>query len=194
MSQKTLFGIPDFSTGSHDVPYPGIFTKGKEALSSLVPTAARTAGSERVFSTWPRGFKHDAAWGAWQGREEELFLECDRLVKELRWPDVLARIGPAAKIFAKLAKWEYEELSKTDLPQSFDLGAIKTVPCGQRICRVQTYSELDPLFLPWELLDALVELKGQTNNDRFELEPSLVQKLVDFEILVERRNHGGSHG
>jgi hypothetical protein len=136
-----------------------------------------------------------AMWGAWQGRERELFRRAAALVESLEWPDV-ARIGGASvQGFARVVTDAHRAQADEPLPARLAVGAFQTVTVSRERLRVVTYSPYDPLDLPRLLVDVLpyfdgrptVEALRRIRSERgVNVQPDLVRRLIDFGVLVER--------
>ncbi len=134
-----------------------------------------------------------ALWGEWLGRETEFYQECSRLVAGLRWQDVLAVGGSEVQLFARLACDAYRKLTSDELPARLKVGAFQVVRMDQDSRRVVSYSGMDPLDLPKVLVDVLPYFDGRPTTQAIadvstaegvNLDPALVRKLTDFEVLV----------
>lgn len=132
-------------------------------------------------------------WGAWAGRERELFVECARLVDGLAWGDV-ARIGGATvAVFERLTREAFERLMSEAIPDRLKVGTLTAVSPGRSHTRMVSYSAFDPIDLPRIVADLLPYFDGSATADTLNrirrdtglvLEPALVRRLVDYEILV----------
>ena len=60
--------------------------------------------------------RHGALWGGWEGREEEFYRQCARLVEPLAWQQVLAICGPGVRVLAGATRAAYERLVSDELP------------------------------------------------------------------------------
>lgn len=137
--------------------------------------------------------KYAAAWGAWAGRERELFDACGHLVERLGWQEVLAICGPGVRISARLVTDSFDALLSRDLPPRLRCGEFMahSNPGGNAL--VVSYNGYDPLCLPTSLVEALPYFDGRPVADalraiekskHLRLDLPLVRKLVDFSILV----------
>ena len=137
---------------------------------------------------------HKAIWGHFIGHEIEFYQECGRLVSCLSTSEVLAIGGSKATLYLSLARKAYNSLISKSLPQAVRPGRFQLQPQGNGIVQVIGYSGCDPLTLPLDLLPLLSYFEGRTvekalniilEETQFEIEPDLVRRLLDFEILIE---------
>ena len=136
---------------------------------------------------------HRALWGNWAGREPEYYRECGRLVSALSPHEALAIGGVEAALRLRLARRAYGALLSTELPAAVRPGSFRIQPLGNGEVQVVSYREYAPLLLPAVVLNLLSYFEGRTvdealkaidEQEQIELEPALVRKLLDFEILV----------
>ena len=134
-----------------------------------------------------------AMWGRWDGREHEFFRAAGELVRGLTWPEVLAAAGAEARLLASLVVHRYQTLTSDRIPDRLTVGRVKATPVAGG--RVQVVADGVPeiLDLPRELWAALPAFDGRpvatvlsaiTARHRIDVQPSLLRKLVDFELLV----------
>lgn len=174
---------------------------GLEALQGLFPTryqlVRQSAGdnlrnNELDEEVDPQN--HARSWGSWTNREREFYLECARLVSDLSWPEVLSLCGPEVAIKAQLCLAAYDKLISDEIPQYLRVGQFKLVQVGPTHNRIEAYRAYQPLDIPKALLDSLYYFDGQRPTGEvlaslaaekgLKVTPSLVRKLVDFEVLV----------
>lgn len=135
--------------------------------------------------------EYGATWGAWRAREREFFETASRRVGELQWSDVQRISGASVALRARAVVDAFQELTSQELPARVRVGALQAVLLGERT-RVASYSSLDPLDLPRELVDGLRHFDGRPieeslralRADGIELEREALRRLVDFQILV----------
>ena len=136
--------------------------------------------------------QYAAVWGAWTGRERELFDACGGLVERLGWQEVLDICGPGVTISARLVKDSFDALLSKELPSRLCCGAYMIHHITGRNALVVSYNGYDPLCLPNNLVEALPFFDGRPVADalraiekakRLRLDPDLVLKLADFSIL-----------
>ena len=141
--------------------------------------------------------RYSRIWNGWDGSEEEIYRACAGLVTTLTWKDVLAIGGPQMRLAARVLQQEYQAMLNGSLPQVLRPGKMELIRLGNESCRVATYSSLDPLELPREVLDLLAMFDGRPTdeviestreNRGVELGRDLLRKLVDFELLVPDEN------
>ncbi len=132
-------------------------------------------------------------WGRWLGRELEFFVACADLVAPLSPAQVLALAGPQAQLATGLVRDAHAELAAGSTPDPLRAAEVKVLARGLEVVRVETYSPLDPVEIPAQLLEALAEFDGQRANAEarsviqgkfgLELSDALVGDLVDFGLL-----------
>lgn len=131
-------------------------------------------------------------WGRWVGQEPEFYRRCASLVNDLQWNDVLRIGGPDIELFAQLVQTTYHNLQRTDLPAQIQLGQFDIIQMDLEYARVVTYSPYDPLDVPRPLFEVLhyfdrrptqAALQAIADAANLELDPELISRLLDFEIL-----------
>jgi len=136
---------------------------------------------------------HRAVWGNWAGREAEFYRECGRLVSALSAQEALEIGGVEVALRLRLARRAYRALLSADLPRAVRPGNFRVQPLGDDQVQIVSYSEYSPLLLPAVVLNLLPYFQGRTVDEalkaideqgQIELEPALVRRLLDFEILV----------
>lgn len=134
-----------------------------------------------------------ALWGAWMGRERELYRECAHLVNALRWPDVLRAGGASVEALARVVAHAHHHVASTTIPERLTVGQLQTIPAGRDRVLVTTYNPFDPLELPRLLVEVLSYFDGRPTREvltriraeqNINVQPSLVRRLVDFGVLV----------
>jgi hypothetical protein len=137
--------------------------------------------------------QYAAVWGAWAGRERELFDACGHLVERLGWQEVLAICGPGVQISARLVKDSFDALLSRDLPPRLRCGEYMVHSIAGRDALVVSYNGYDPLRLPKSLVEALPFFDGRPVAEvlraiekakHLRLDRDLLVKLADFSILV----------
>jgi len=135
---------------------------------------------------------HRALWGNWAGREAEFYRECGRLVSALAAQRALEIGGADAALRLRVARQAYGALLSLDLPRAVRPGSFQIQPLGNEV-QIVSYREYAPLLLPSVVLNLLPYFEGRTvdeaikaidEQEQIEMEPALVRKLLDFEILV----------
>ena len=170
---------------------------GADALATLFPMP-RPAGTPDVMDWRSLDGIVDPAvyrslWGRWLGREREFYAECARLVGSLRWQDVVAIGGPDIQIFTRLVLEAHARLASDEIPGRVKIGKLTVIAADQASSHVYGYSGADPLDLPRALMDVLPYFDGRPTREALArikaeagiaVDPALVRKLVDFQILV----------
>lgn len=132
-------------------------------------------------------------WGQWAGREAEYFQACARLVESLTWADITAICGPELGLWAKLIGQAHQRLLSDTLPEHLRLGSFQIVQLQADFNLVQSYINTDLLKIPQPVWEILPYFDGRPTTEAIEsaaaekgvrINPSLVRKLVDFQILV----------
>jgi hypothetical protein len=172
---------------------------GAEALAGLFPAPTRpgraeTSGQRTLDDLVNRGASR-ALWGRWYGQEADFYRECGRLVSKLSWDDVVAIGGPDVRIFSRLTTKAYRRLTFDDTPARLKVGALNVMRMDRKSCRVWAHDGSDPLELPRALMDLLPYFDGRPTAEALQaveaeegvrIDPALIRRLVDFEILVPR--------
>ncbi len=169
---------------------------GAEALGLIfpLPTPQPTAMTPEDFDGRVDRLLYRRRWGHWAGREREFFAAAERLVGGLRWAEVRRIAGPELQAHERLVKEAHGRLLSDVLPERLRAEPIKMEQQGPDMSRVGTYSHVDPLSVPNELIGVLHYFDGRTTTEailaiedeaRLRLEPGLVQRLADFGILKE---------
>jgi hypothetical protein len=169
---------------------------GRDALEELFKVHQGTSAEEPLHADEIDGrrdsIRHDRAWGAWAGREEEFYRRCGDIVSGLAWRDVRALAGPELAIAERLLTDAYRAHCDETVPERVQVGPFQVVASNADSMRVATYSSYDPLELPRALADVLHRFDGRpvadvletlAAGDGLELEPATVRKLLDFKIL-----------
>jgi hypothetical protein len=136
---------------------------------------------------------YNQMWGKWVGREQEFFVACARLVDRLTWQDVLEISGPEVRALARLTKQAYDRLMTDEIAPTLTVGSMQLVQITHDAARVMTYSEYDPLDIPRAMFEVLPYFDGRPTEEALaviesekgmRLDPALVRKMTDFELLV----------
>jgi hypothetical protein len=140
--------------------------------------------------------EYDRVWGQWLGREREFFIECGRLVNALSWNDVLTISGSDVRAYARLTKDAYRHLISDEIPPALKVGGMQLVRITRDMTRISTYNAFDPIDVPSAVMELLHYFDGRSTDEAIEaiqnerdlkLDSSLVRKLVDFELLIPRK-------
>lgn len=169
---------------------------GTEAIGELIrlrmrPPPERLSAAEVEGTVVPAAYA--SVWGDWLGREEEFFRECARRVEALSWSEVVAACHPAVPALARLTHNAYDRLVSSEIPDRLRMGPFRIIRNDGPRALVDCYREHDPLSLSRTLLHILPEFDGRPTEEVLAelpgkygtgLAPRLVQKLVDFRVLV----------
>jgi hypothetical protein len=137
--------------------------------------------------------RHKRLWAEWCGREHDLYVKCAELVAGLSWADVLRLCGPQVHIYARLTKQAFTQLTTDEIPSALTAGTMQIVQTHHETTRVITYSAYDPIEVPNVVMALLHYFDGRPTAEAVDaiaaktgirLEPSLVRKMVDFELLI----------
>jgi hypothetical protein len=135
-----------------------------------------------------------ALWGRWTGREMEFYRECAALVRPLVWDDVSRICGPRLTILSRLVRERYGKLTSEAAPDRPRLGLIQIAGIVAGEYSAVTYSTYDPLRISSNLATVLHHFDGRPAGTVLEeirlqrgirLSPDLLQRMVDFRVLVE---------
>ena len=133
-------------------------------------------------------------WGSWCEREGEFFQRCAELVSPMSWTEVAAVCGSEVRMQVRLVQESYNRLTSENVPNVLNVGPINLVQMEQGSTRVRTYSDFDPLDIPNTVMELLRYFDGRpteqalaaiANERGIRVDPALVQKLVDFKVLVQ---------
>lgn len=133
------------------------------------------------------------AWAEWRGREHAFFIRCAALVDPLSWAEVLEICGPDARTHAQLTGAAYRRMTTGEAPAAVKAGSFQVVRVGRETVRLNTYSEYDPIEVPSAVMELLGCFDGRPTADVLAeiardrgvaLAPDLVQKMIDFDLLV----------
>jgi hypothetical protein len=132
-------------------------------------------------------------WGPWNGRETDFFVECSKRIEPLSWEDVARIGGPEVGLMGKILLNAHEAIYSEWTPETLKPGPHELIQILPTRVRVKTYNAGDLLELEPKLLDALSYFDGrpvkqvlaQLKKERdIEIDPAMLRKLVDFQILV----------
>ena len=132
-------------------------------------------------------------WGPWRGREQEFFTACAARAEGLSWADILAICGPEAQARARLTALAYGRLLGDEVPERLKVASFEVIDMTRESARLKTYSEYDPIDVPVALLELLAYFDGRPTREALaaiasergiQIEPGLVQKLADFQLLI----------
>jgi hypothetical protein len=138
---------------------------------------------------------YDRAWGAWRGRESELFVACAKIAAPLQWPDIQRLGGVRLQLLSRLLVESYETLVSDAVPLRVRHRQLNVVYTSSESAQVVGYSPMDPLRVPKALLDVLHHFDGRPTGAVIEeideqhglkIAPGVVRQLVDFDLLSTR--------
>jgi hypothetical protein len=153
--------------------------------------------AEQSLSSWciaQLGLRAGSEWGDWRGREREFFCECARLVERLEWHDIVGIGGRELQAQAELTRTAFGRLIDSADPERPTATLVQITPRGTGHVRLSTYSGMDALDVPSELVEALSYFDGRPmaaalsdieQHEQLVIHPSLVRKLVDFGVLTD---------
>jgi hypothetical protein len=190
-----LLALSETALGLHCLLELGVDRKIVEQL--IPPSRPTNSGSAVGRSRVDRGgdvdpARYAAVWGKWEGREEELYVAAAEIAAKMSFRQVLSLGGSEARRELALLRQAYTALRVPEVPVRLARRQLEVLPSDGGRVRVVGYSNLDPLRVSKELLDALHCFDGSPASDavlRVEREHGLrlttdqVQRLVDFGIL-----------
>jgi Fe-S-cluster containining protein len=165
-----------------DAPHPSLPPRGAPKARQL--SAAALDGGE-ADATYAQ------LWGAWSGREAELYARCDELVRDLCWADVQRICGPELGLQLRAFEQWRGRRSSSFVPAALVTRRLEVLDHGDPSV-LSSYSGTDPLSVPAVLRQVLPVFRGQPTVDAraeiadvagLELDDDLVVRLVDFGIL-----------
>jgi hypothetical protein len=167
---------------------------GSDALAATLPfpppPRGPVTGADFDGRTTPEHWK--LVWGKWAGREQDFYREAGRLTRALSWADVLALGGSELRAAVQLTQAAFERLATPRVPERLRAGVLHLSPAPGGGALVTTYSPVDPLRLSPAVLQILPYFDGRTTRAArqaitrelgYEMDRTLLQKLVDFEVL-----------
>jgi hypothetical protein len=173
------------------------------ALAALNPTRAAASAAARAASLSAADVEgevddaaYDAAWGAWAGRERELYLRCAAIAGGLRWADVVRHGGVRLELLCRLLLDAYAKLVAVDVPERVERRHLRILYSSPDSAEVIGYSGFDPLRVPRRLVEVLHHFDGRPTREALDaiagehdlrLSDGLVRKLVDFGVLAESK-------
>jgi hypothetical protein len=131
-------------------------------------------------------------WGAWAGKEAELFAECARLVAPLSWPEVIAACGPAVRLIARSVHESYARMLSTDIPGALRAEPYRVIGSGAGKVQLRGYSSSDTVEIPVKLLEVLHYFDGRPTREalaaiqaeqKLHIQDGLLRRLVDYGFL-----------
>jgi hypothetical protein len=169
---------------------------GEEAIRRLVgrvcPEAGRPAEIDPGETDGERAAGYRELWGAWDGREAELYAACAAIVGRLSWSDALAIAGARARLQAAEVANAYRALASDHIPAALRLGQFRTRPgVGDSVC-LEGYSGSDEIAAPRVILEVLPYFDGRPVDQVLRhveaetgvaMDHDFIRKLVDFGIL-----------
>jgi len=143
----------------------------RAALLELAPdlldseAAARSSrpplGPEDIDGAPPPAAEHAALWGAWTGREGELYADCDAYVRSLGAADLDALLGLDGRLARRALERDLAAVRSTTLPPVLRLDPGATVawlPDGS--VALGAYSDLEAVGLPGAAYRLLTRFTG----------------------------------
>ncbi|HEX9308745.1 MAG TPA: hypothetical protein VF894_14720 [Anaeromyxobacter sp.] len=123
--------------------------------------AAGPIGPEDIDGAPPPEAEYAAAWGAWAGREVELYVACDAFVRSLSGSDVDALLGLDGRIARRAVRGALESARSPALPPVLRLDPNATVAwLADGSVALGRYSELEAVALPGEAYRLLARFTG----------------------------------
>ncbi|BDG01142.1 YkgJ family cysteine cluster protein [Anaeromyxobacter oryzae] len=168
-----------------------------ELLESELDPAPRTAppGPEDIDGAAPPDAEYAAAWGAWAGRETELYRACHRFVRGLSAADVDALLGLDGTLARRKLARAADAATSSALPPVLRLDPSTTVawlPDGS--VALGAYSPLEAVALPGEAYRLLAKFTGDAPveavrarlraEDRADLADGVLLELYRHRVLA----------
>ncbi len=163
------------------------------ALATLLARRrnAKVTATEIDQQADPDSAERRALWGAWTGREVELYRACAAKVEALSWSEVLAVGSPELRAAADITTAVVADSRRTDLPARITTTPFTIMALRGETATITTYNSYDPLTLPLGLLEVLEAFDGRPTEDvmadlearGIELDPDLLRRLLDFGVL-----------
>ena len=132
-------------------------------LSERHPTEppGRKLTPEEIEDKGPSEESYKTLWGSWQGMEKEYFLECYRLVRELKKEDFTRLVGLDGEVTLQILRRDRENAVEPKLPPKLKLNPELTVKwLADGSVAVGGYSELDALAMASESFLLLKDFRG----------------------------------
>lgn len=169
---------------------------GTDALAANFPFPFRSEGpvSGADFDGRVLPEQLQLIWGKWAGREREFYRAAARLVHALSWSEIVAIGGPDLKASIVIATRDYQRLMTPTLPERLQMGRFQLSSSGDGAALISSYSPVDPLRVSPAVMEILPYFEGRTTREArqairrelgHQVETDLLQRLVDFGILVE---------
>jgi len=136
---------------------------------------------------------YGSAWGAWEGKEREYYLECARLVADLNWRDVKARVGPDAGVYELAVRRAHADLHSSDLPYAARPQEQVLDRFGHDLLGFRGYSAYDPFDVPMRTVAVLYYFQHAPVHEAVRLIQERegitlthddVATLIDYGVLV----------
>jgi Fe-S-cluster containining protein len=125
------------------------------------PRPSGPLGPEDIDGAAPPDAEYEAAWGAWAGREAELYAACHDWARARTAGDLDALLGLDGRIARRAIRGALEAARSTRLPERLRLDPNATVawlPDGS--VALGRYSELEAVALPGEAYRLLARFTG----------------------------------
>jgi hypothetical protein len=168
---------------SLDAPHPSL-PPGGESKREL---SAEALDGGEADATYAR------LWGAWAGREAELYARCDELVRDLSWADVERICGPELGLQLRAFEQRRALRASSFVPAALVTRKLEVLDHGDPAV-LASYSGTDPLSVPAVLRDVLPIFRGQpidqarteiAETSGIELDDEMLLRLVDFDIVTD---------
>lgn len=168
---------------------------GQEALELLLPldhTGEPHTRAARLDGTIEPGL-YRALWGRWADRELELYQHCSELVAGLRWSEVVAIGGSELAPQLAIVRAAYHGLTAERPAAPLRVGPLQVITLDREAVSLATYSEYDPIAVPFPLLAALARFDGRSTAevieeiaeaDGIEIDRDLLTELIDRRVLI----------
>jgi hypothetical protein len=165
---------------------------GPEAIAALFPHPGDVKGSPADLDRRVDEEQYRRVWGRWLGREQAFYRRAAEIAGKVGWDGALRLGGSELAARVKVARDAFAAFQEESLPARLRVGSFQVVGMDANEARLETYTPFDPIELPNALVNVLHRFNGQATKKAVAailhedgLEAALVQKLVDFGVLVE---------
>jgi hypothetical protein len=140
--------------------------------------------------------QYNTIWGDWSGDEAAFYVACSSRADDLSWTDVERIGGIRLQTLAAVTRESYQRAVDDRIPERVEVSPFRVLNSSSGTRIVETYSPFNPVRMPEQLFRLLPYFDGRHSSEILEdirmkenvrVQPSLVRRLVDFDILQEKR-------
>ena len=145
--------------------------------------------------------RYKRTWGRWDGREEELYLETSKLVRQLSWHEIVQLGGAELAAHIEIVRHAYAALVERRLPHAARLSDCKVSPNDdEKSFRITAAYERGVVEIPDWALGSLNQFDGRPIAEAVgaiaartggTLSEDFVIKLIDHGVLIPCDSRGG---